>query len=1327
MQCEAQCCDMQCDANKIYDMQFVDKYKSSVVQNTVINYSDIESAISKFNAESHENIANWLDHFENISQLFSLSDLQKFIFAKRSLGGTAALFVRTEPQINSWQKLKQALIDEFSFEINSAHLHELLSKRKMKDSESASEYFLKMKELCSSGKIEDAALMHYVIKGINDRQENKTILYGCKNLLEFKEKLKVYEVIKSDYAKSKAVFDKTKARYDSNPKFNSFDKLKPKQVHDDRFNSKNESANKVKSSGGFERMKYNNFESRKSKFCFNCGDPTHISRFCVHKDKGFKCFECGTFGHKASECDKTKSKPEVATLDVKFKPRLDNKVTIEDISVNSLIDTGSQATLLRKSVFDKLNICKLYPLNLSLSGFGKCKVNPLGYFKGNIKIDDFKCNADIYVVENNVMSYDVIVGMNVLMQGETVINEDGIVIKEKFQRREEVDSLSVLPIDVTPNEVELNIGPDVPNIFKDKVQQSILNYVPHKTKATNVELNILVKSNEPISHQPRRLPFSEKKIVQTQVAEWLEQGIVEPCSSEYSSPVVIVRKKDGTPRVCIDYRRLNKVVVKDRFPLPLIEDILDRLQGSRVFSTIDLKNAFFHVDVNKDSRKYTSFVTHEGQYQFLKVPFGLCNSPAVFERYINTIFRPLINDGIVLPYLDDIIILSSSIEEGIERVERVLSIASEYGLEINFNKSHFLKKRIEFLGHVVEDGKIFPSTLKTKSVLNFPEPANLKQIHSFLGLTGYFRKFIPKYSTIARPLSDLFKKDRKFKFGEEERISFNQLKLMLAEKPVLRIYNPNYETELHTDASLEGCGAILMQKSPDDKNFHPTYYISKKTTDAEKKYSSYELEALAVIEAVKKFRVYLLGIPFKIVTDCSALEKTMQKKDLVTRVARWALLLEEFDYVIEHRSGTRMTHVDALSRSPIDIFCISFDNILPRLKSAQDNDNEVKAIKELLRISAYENYCDRNGILYKFVEGKELVVVPDSMQTEIIRNAHERGHTGVKYTEKYLLDYYYIPKLRQKVEKIISNCVHCILINQKRGKKEGLLHPLQKEDTLLHTYHIDHLGPLESTNKNYKYVLAIIDAFTKFVWIYPTKSTTSAEVIAKLKIQKAVFGSPFQIISDRGTAFTSGNFADYCAKEKIKHHAITTGLPRANGQIERINQTIISVLSKLSLENPNKWYKFTNELQQTINSTYQRSIDTTPFELLFGTKMNTGGLDKLKEMVEAEFQANFEAQREELRKHAKQQIFKIQEENRKTYNLRRREPKPYRVGDLVAIKRTQFGPHLKLKPKYFGPYSIMRAKGGNTYDVIKEGNHEGPNFTTTCAEYLKPWNTMTEL
>jgi transposase InsO family protein len=406
----------------------------------------------------------------------------------------------------------------------------------------------------------------------------------------------------------------------------------------------------------------------------------------------------------------------------------------------------------------------------------------------------------------------------------------------------------------------------------------------------------------------------------------------------------------------------------------------------------------------------------------------------------------------------------------------------------------------------------------------------------------------------------------------------------------------------------------------------------------------------------------------------------------------------------------------------MNTFCISVDNVLPKLKLAQDEDNEIRTIKELLKISGYENYCERNGIVYKFVDGKEVIVVPECMQTEIIRDAHEKGHKGVQYTMKHLEDYYFIPKLKQKTEKIISNCVHCILINRKAGKKEGFLHPLYKDDLPLHTYHIDHLGPLESTNKNYKYVFVIIDAFTKFVWVYPTKTTSTAEVVAKLEVQKAVFGNPYQIISDKGTAFTSSEFAEYCTNENIKHHLITTGLPRANGQVERINQIIISVLSKLSLQNPSQWYRFTNELQQTINSTYQRSIDCTPFELLFGTKMNTKGLSQLKEIIETEFRDNFKEHREELRKNAKRQIFKIQEQNRKTYNLRRREHQPYREGELVAIKRTQFGPNLKLKSKYFGPYKVTKVKGGDTYDVVKQGHHEGPNCTTTCAEFMKKWS-----
>jgi len=314
-------------------------------------------------------------------------------------------------------------------------------------------------------------------------------------------------------------------------------------------------------------------------------------------------------------------------------------------------------------------------------------------------------------------------------------------------------------------------------------------------------MNIVLKSEEPIYQRPRRLPTVERDIVEKQVRDWLKDGIVEPCTSEYASPVVVVKKKDGSSRICIDYRRLNRVMVKDRYPLPLIEDQLDKLQGAKVFSTMDLRNGFFHVNVTSDSRKYTSFVTHCGQYQFLKVPFGLCNSPSVFQRFVNCVFSEEIKEGIVIPYLDDLIIIASDVEENIKQLKRVLQTTSEYGLEINVKKCQFLVERVTFLGYVIENVTLHPSPDKSQAVVSFPEPKSLKDVQSFLGLTGYFRKFIANYSTIAKPLSDLLRKNERFRFTERERSAFCLLKDALAKKPVLRIYHPTYATELHTDAS----------------------------------------------------------------------------------------------------------------------------------------------------------------------------------------------------------------------------------------------------------------------------------------------------------------------------------------------------------------------------------------------------------------------------------------------------------------------------------------------------------------------------------------------
>lgn len=621
---------------------------------------------------------------------------------------------------------------------------------------------------------------------------------------------------------------------------------------------------------------------------------------------------------------------------------------------------------------------------------------------------------------------------------------------------------------------------------------------------------------------------------------------------------------------------------------------------------LDLKNGFFHVRMDEASIKYTSFIVPDGQYEFLRAPFGLCNSPSVFQRFINAAFRNLTREGIVLIYLDDLIVLSNDEYDGIDNVRAVLDVASQVGLEINWKKCRFLQRKVDFLGHIVENGTIRPSERKIRAVMQFPEPTNVQQVQSFLGLSGYFRKFVQNYSTIARPLSNLLRTTARFCFGATERDAFNRLKIVLSEQPILNLYRVSAETELHTDASKYGYGAILFQRNNEDQLLHPVYYASGKTTPAEEKYASYKLEVLAIVKALKRFRVYLLGIKFKIVTDCRAFALTMSKKDLYVCVAQWALQLEEFRYTVEHRGGRSIRHVDALSRNPLSSCLVvseCSEELLVRLRKAQKEDDDLKRVFEAIERGEAKNHVIQGGILYRETDNNTLIVVPQAMQMQIIRRAHEQGHFGINKTEALVKVDYWIPNLRTKVEKLITNCISCILAEKKHGKQECFLHPIEKSSVPLNTFHIDHLSPLPSTKKSSVYIFAVIDAFSKFVWLYATKSTNAAEVITRLKKQSSVFGNPRQIISDRGSAFTSKEFEEYCRTEGIEHILTTTGVPRTNGQIERVNRTLIPLLTKLAAPKPNEWYKYLDTAQLCLNTTLHKSINTTPSRVLELTRV----------------------------------------------------------------------------------------------------------------------------
>lgn len=498
----------------------------------------------------------------------------------------------------------------------------------------------------------------------------------------------------------------------------------------------------------------------------------------------------------------------------------------------------------------------------------------------------------------------------------------------------------------------------------------------------------------------------------------------------------------------------------------------------------------------------------------------------------------------------------------------------------------------------------------------------------------------------------------------------------------------------------------------------PVYYYSKQATPSESNYDSYTLEALAIARAVEKFRVYLLGIPFKIITDCQAFEKTLKKSIIPRNVREWAMMLQEFEYTIEHRAGTRMRHVDALSRAPV---LIVEDKLLSVIKARQTDDDQCKAIVTILEKAPHDDLVFEGGLLKKFVNGKLVLFVPETMRRELIRTIHGNGHFGTTKVMDILNHDYYIPRAADLAKEVISCCVPCILSSHKRGKKEGELNPIPKGDVPLATYHIDHVGPMNETSKLYKYLLVVVDGFSKFTWIYPTKTTNTTEVLERMRMQQITFGNPDRIVADRGAAFTSNEFKKFCDDEKISLTHITTGVPRGNGQVERMHQVIVSLLTKMSVESPENWYKNVGQVQRCINSTFQRSIKMSPFELLVGTKMKQATDVAIMEMLEQELAEVYCDTREELRIQAKTAILAAQEEQKRQYGKKSKVARRYMVGDIVAIKKTQFETAAKIKPKFIGPYRIVRVGCNDRYDVERLDAGEGPRKTSTCADHMKVW------
>ncbi|UYV83768.1 hypothetical protein LAZ67_X000075 [Cordylochernes scorpioides] len=507
---------------------------------------------------------------------------------------------------------------------------------------------------------------------------------------------------------------------------------------------------------------------------------------------------------------------------------------------------------------------------------------------------------------------------------------------------------------------------------------------------------------KPIKHKPYRVSAKEREIIKEQIDEMLRDGIIRPSSSPWSFPVILVKKRDGKYRFCVDYRKLNDVTVKDVYPIPRIDEVLDTLQGSKYFSAIDLKSGYWQVEVEEKDKEKTAFTTAHGLYEFNVMPFGLCNAPATFERNMENMLGNL-RWQICLCYLDDVIIYSSDFSTHLKRIEAVLKCFREANLKLNNKKCQFAFEELEILGHITNQHGIKPAEHNIKAIRDFPRPKKIKEVHSFLGMCSYYRKFIKGFSKIADPLTSLIKKNVPFTWTENQEKAFQTLKVALINPPILGHFDPNAITYIHTDASNIGLGATLVQKFGDKEKV--ISYLSRTLSKPEQNYSTTEKECLAVVWSMSKLRPYLYGRHFKIVTDHHALCWLKNLKDPTGRLARWALKIQEYNFEIIHKSGKKHLDADGLSRGPLPEN--EWDEDYERLFLNQiidEKDDFIENIKENLsgnKRSITQNFKEENGCLYKKNPNPEgrawLLVVPKKRRKEVMSEYHNHmlnGHLG---------------------------------------------------------------------------------------------------------------------------------------------------------------------------------------------------------------------------------------------------------------------------------------------------------------------------------------------